>query len=439
MKILVIHPLFPAQFKNWVIEATKQGHEVVALAAMPQVKDGWHGVRVLQYPVSQPPIEYVIHPWAADMEAKIRYGAAVFAAAMELKKQGYRPDCVIAYPPAGQALFIKDVWQDVPLGIHCEMFFRPTGQWIGFDQDFEQNLEIFGEFSAQIYLSNTASLMQLERADAGLSPTRFQANSYPVEFQPKISTIHEGVNSLVFVPKKEISATFFTVGADCPHIPGDRPLSEKDGAKQITFNKEQEIITYTCRSFEPHRGFHSFCRMLPELLAGRENAQVLIGGADTLRYSMPPGVGANWRLIFWSEIADKLTPEQVARVHFVGTLPLKQYIHFLQLSSVHIYLSYPLVVSSSLLEAMSCGCAIVAADIAPVRDMIENGENGVLVDFFDYQTLADRTAFILKSQSTREQLGLNARKYIRQNYDLHKCSLPKLIKWTEKLANGEMQ
>ena len=147
MKILIIHPLFPAQFKNWVIELAKQGHEIIALAALPQVKDGWHGVRVLQYPVSQPPMEYVIHPWAADMEAKIRYGAAVFAAAMELKKQGYQPDCVIAYPPAGQALFIKDVWQDVPLGIHCEMFFRPTGQWIGFDKDFEQNLEIFGEFS----------------------------------------------------------------------------------------------------------------------------------------------------------------------------------------------------------------------------------------------------------------------------------------------------
>ena len=276
--------------------------------------------------------------------------------------------------------------------------------------------------------------MQLERADAGISPTRFQANSYPNEFQPKISVLHEGVNSLVFVPKKELTATFWAVGANCPNIPGDRVLSEKDGAKQNTFSKEQEIITYTCRSFEPHRGCHAFFRMLPELLVLRPNAQVLIGGADTLRYSMAPGVGANWRLIFWSEIAKYLTPEQIARVHFVGTLPVKQYIHFLQLSSVHIYLSYPLVVSSSLLEAMSCGCAIVAADTAPVRDMIENGENGVLVDFFDAHTLADKTAFILKSQSTREQLGLNALKYIRQNYDMHKICLPKLIKWTERLV-----
>ena len=59
-------------------------------------------------------------------------------------------------------------------------------------------------------------------------------------------------------------------------------------------------------------------------------------------------------------------------------------------STVHVYLTVPFVLSWSLIEALSAGCAVVASDTPPVREVVRDDENGLLVDFFDSAGLADR-------------------------------------------------
>lgn len=53
--------------------------------------------------------------------------------------------------------------------------------------------------------------------------------------------------------------------------------------------------------------------------------------------------------------------------------------------------------SWSLLEAMAAGCVVVASDTAPVREVIIDGHNGMLVDFFDHHGIAKRIAKVLDS------------------------------------------
>jgi DNA-binding CsgD family transcriptional regulator len=102
-----------------------------------------------------------------------------------------------------------------------------------------------------------------------------------------------------------------------------------------------------------------------------------------------------------------------ARTHFVGRLPHAQYVRVLQVSAAHVYLTYPFVLSWSLLEAMACGVPIVASDTAPVREVICDAENGRLVEFFNVEALARTTLELLdnKQVTMRQQAQADARRY----------------------------
>jgi glycosyltransferase involved in cell wall biosynthesis len=97
-------------------------------------------------------------------------------------------------------------------------------------------------------------------------------------------------------------------------------------------------------------------------------------------------------------------------------------------------MTYPFVLSWSLLEAMSAGCAIVASDTAPLREAITHGTNGLLTDFFDHQALAGRVCELLDDPEERRRLGLNARAFAVENYDLRSVCLPRQLAWVRQVA-----
>jgi glycosyltransferase involved in cell wall biosynthesis len=123
-------------------------------------------------------------------------------------------------------------------------------------------------------------------------------------------------------------------------------------------------------------------------------------------------------------------------VHFLGNLPYEQFVPLLQLSSVHVYFTYPFVLSWSLLEAMSIGCAIVASNTAPLREAIEHDATGRLVDFFDAPGLADSVTRLLADPAARQRLGAQARAFAQANFDLRQVCLPRQLDWVQGLLNG---
>ena len=126
----------------------------------------------------------------------------------------------------------------------------------------------------------------------------------------------------------------------------------------------------------------------------------------------------------------------LSRVHFLGTIDYKHFIPLLQLSTVHVYLTYPFVLSWSLLEAMACGCAIVASDTAPLREAILKEETGLLVDFFKPDDLALAVVRLLENPELRQQLGINAREFAVKHYDLKTVCLPKMLKLIDRVGLG---
>lgn len=404
MKILFIHQNFPGQFKFLAPALAQQGHQVVAMTMQKISVTEWQGVKLVPYRATRGTTPNV-HPWVSDFETKTIRGEACFRAALEMRAAGFSPDLIIAHHGWGESLFLKDVWPSAKLGIYCEFYYKPEGADVGFDPEFPATDP--GDV-CRLKLKNLNNVLHFDIADAGISPTHWQASTFPESFRSKITVIHDGIDTQAIAPSANAVLT----------LPNGRTLSRAD-----------EVVTFVNRNLEPYRGYHIFMRALPKILSERPNAQIILIGADDVSYGARPADGRKWRDIFIEEVRPQISDADWQRVHFVGTIPYPQFVSLLQVSTVHVYLTYPFVLSWSLLESMSAGCAILASDTSPLREAIRHDETGRLVDFFDAQGLADQVCDILADAPARERLGRAARDFAVENYDLRTVCLPRQLAW----------
>jgi len=325
------------------------------------------------------------------------------------------PDVIVAHPGWGESLFLHQVWPQARLGIYCEFFYQAQGADVGFDPEFSQ---ADADNACRLQMKNANYELHFPRAHAGLSPTHWQASLFPEPFASRIAVIHDGIRTDLVKP--DASAR---IRVQSPQ--GSLELGQSD-----------EVITFVNRNLEPYRGYHQFMRALPAILKARPQARVVIIGGNEVSYGAAPppgpdGQAQTWREIFLSEVKDSI---DLPRVHFVGKVPYADFLRVLQVSTVHVYLTYPFVLSWSLLEAMSAGCAIVASDTAPVREAIRHGETGQLVDFFDPAALTRQVIALCEDPAERARLGAQARAFAVEHYDLEKHCLPRQIAWVAQLA-----
>ncbi len=173
-------------------------------------------------------------------------------------------------------------------------------------------------------------------------------------------------------------------------------------------------------------------RALPKIMAARPNSRVIIVGGDGISYGSPPPDGKTWKEIYLNEVRDQL---DMSRIHFVGKVNYPVFLALLSCSTVHVYLTYPFVLSWSLLEAMACECAIVASDTSPLHEAITDGKTGKLVDFFNDAQLAKSVIELLQDPKRRAQLGAAARQHVITHYDLKRVCLPELVKLIHTLGH----
>lgn len=406
MKILFVHQNFPAQFKHLAPTLLKLGHDVKALAISNNpVPDGIDVRRYKPLRSNTPKI----HPWLLDIESKVIRADAAFYAALNMRDEGFNPDVIIAHPGWGEALFLKDVWPNARMGLYAEFYYQADKNDIGFDPEFSKT---HINEPCRLRVKNAGHDLQFALADALLSPTAFQRSTFPTLLQEKITVVHDGIDTQLLQPNSN---------------------AELRLNNSLVLNKQSEIITFVNRNLEPIRGYHIFMRALPAMLQARPNARVIIVGGDDVSYGAKPTAGSTWKKIFLDEVRDQV---DMSRVHFVGKIAYPNFIKLLQISSVHVYLTYPFVLSWSLLEAMSIGCAIVASNTAPVREAIVDNDTGRLVDFFDAENVAAQVVNLLENPQERARLGKAAREYIIANYDLQTVCLPKQLAWVNRLLHS---
>jgi glycosyltransferase involved in cell wall biosynthesis len=404
---LFIHQNFPAQYLHVIRHLVKQPGNQVYFITQPN--DNYiGGVCKVTYPRDERG-HVNCHAYSVEFDQAVQAGAAVAGVCRDLRNQGFKPDLIIGHSGWGETLFVKDVFPDVPLLANFEFYYHPSGADVGFDPEFVSTFQDPSRLRAR----NATNLLAFEAADWGHSATRWQRSLYPPEMRPRITMIHEGVDTDIVRPKK--SAVF--------KIPiSGRALTRRD-----------EVITYVARNLEPYRGFHTFMRALPQLLRRKKKAQVVIAGADGVSYGTPPPPLSTFREMMLKELGAKL---DLTRVHFVGRLDYPDYLKLLQISSVHVYLTYPFVLSWSFIEAMASGCLLVASDTPPVLELLKDGVNGLTVDFFSYRALANRIETALERSEKMQNLRNAARRTAIEQFDLKKVLLPRWLKLFEDLIEG---
>jgi glycosyltransferase involved in cell wall biosynthesis len=409
MNILFVHQNFPGQYRHLAPAlAAHSGNRVLALRVGED--QSWLGVQVLGYQ-PKPDASVKTHPWLIDLHTKLIRAEAAARRAWTLKQEGFSPDFIIAHPGWGESLLLREIWPNARIGLYCEFFYNPHGADVGFDPEFPPIGDALDD-AGRLRLKNANQLLAFEDAHSGLSPTEWQRSTYPTRLHDRISVIHDGIDTELLRPDPSVSMNL---------------------NRQLKLTRQDQIITFVNRNLEPYRGYHVFMRALPELLRRRPKARVILVGGDGVSYGAAAPKGKTWRSIFLDEVRDQI---DTARVHFVGKLAYRDFVQMLQLSRVHVYLTYPFVLSWSLLESMSVGAAIVASNTAPVREVIADNKTGLLTDFFDQQGLVDRVCDLLDSPEHAAGLGKAARELAVSRYDLNRICLPAQLRWVSQLAGG---
>ena len=390
MRVLLIHQDFLGQFRS-IAQHLARDPGVTLLAIGKQGCPQLAGVRTRTYDLHRAPGQ-ATHHYVKPFKAAVLHGhamlhgQAVLRLLRKLKSEGFVPDVVLGHPGWGETLYVKDVFPRARQIHFAEFYCHAQGADAGFDPEFPMTLDD----AARGRSRNAHLLLSMDLCDAAIAPTQWQKSLHPPAYHDKIDVIHEGVDTASLRPDPQAS---FTLASGKVLRPGD------------------PVVTYVARNLEPYRGFHTFMRAVPHILAQHGQCDIVIVGGDDVSYGSKLAGFSNWRSRMQSEVSF-----DAARVHFLGQIPYARYRSLLQVSKAHIYLTYPFVLSWSMLEAMACGCAVIASDTAPVREVILDGTDGLLVDFFDAAAIAGTVNGVLRDMACGGAMRQRAAHAVRDRY-----------------------
>lgn len=393
--VLFVHNNFPGQFGFLAETLTAQGHRCVAIAS-PTGRD-LPGVPVARWRAKQGSTAGIFDP-ATRAEADLIRASAAGESALSLKQQGFDPDLIIGHPGWGETLFMREVFPGAKQILHGEYYYRSSGGDVGFDPEFGR---VTPKDAFRIHAKNATMALAYAEADKIICPTAFQASRFPDLFRSRIGIIHEGIDTTRIKP--DAAATL--------RLTNGRIL-----------DRSKPVVTFINRRFEPLRGFHIFMRALPKVLAEVPDAEVVLIGADESGgYGPAAPSGMTWKKVMLAEVGERL---DLRRVHFMGRLPHEQMLAALSISAAHVYYTYPFVLSWSLLEAMASECLIIGSDTGPVRDAVENGQNGMLLDFFDVEALSAALIHACRDPEGLLPLRRAARETVLRHFDRDRVCRP---------------
>jgi len=393
--ILFVHNNFPAQFRNLAQKFASHPNirvKAIGMASAP----GMARIELQKYNFSGRELSSV-HAFARRFEMEARRSEQIIYAANALKLSGFYPKLIYVHPGWGEALPLRSLFPAATICSYSEFYYWPFGADVGFDKEFP-SFGVDGE--VRISLRNAATLLALVDADLSIAPTHWQRTVFPEEFHRKIHVVHDGLDI----------ARLTALGG-----PG---ISQINGE---AVRPGDEIVTFVARNLEPYRGFHIFMRALPAILRARPNARIYIVGQDNVSYGTRPEAHANWRQAMMAEVGGEIDQR---RVHFLGQLPYEKYLRLLKVSSAHVYLTYPFVLSWSMLEAMALGCLIVGSDTPPVTEIIQDGVNGLLVPFFGVEEIAATVVEALSDPARHAPLRAAAAETVLRHYDFESVIWP---------------
>ncbi len=390
MHVAFVHRRGLGQFAALAEHLATSGHDVSLICET--VDRRLPSVRVIRHRMEPGPrADSQMARYLGIPDHHVRIGHRVAETFDSMARQGERPDIVIGHIGWGSMMFVKDVLPNIPALGYCEFFYRAEGADVGFAPDDKPDAET----RKRLRLRNIAQLISLEAIDGGISPTFWQKSLYPVAAQKRIAVCHEGVDTQLFRPDQRASLK----------LPDGRIIKTGD-----------PVITFVARDLEPYRGFPQALEAAAKVIQKNNDALFIFVGADGVSYGTPPPGGGSWKDALLSKY--NLPAD---RILFPGAISHDLLRQLYQISTAHIYLTYPFVLSWSVIEAMACGALIIGSDTQPVQEVIRSGQNGLLVPFYDTDALASTILRVLAKPNDFMPLRAAARRTIESRFRLTDC------------------
>ena len=387
MLICFVHQYFPGQFKRLAKHFVDEGHDVIAFhrgLVDGRSSNQIDGVRVIEYGQGLPP-----QPETGALDALewfIRESADLASIADDLRtEEGLRPDLVYSHTGWGRAAYLHDVFTRAKHVKYCEWFYNNRMSSTEF-------LHPGGRDLPSRMATSTLNLQILGDLAYGhklIAPTEWQKSQFPLAMRDNIEVVPDGIDMDFFSPKPDATFT----------LPNGRVVSRRD-----------RLVTYATRGADPFRGFGQFIEALGRLQAIDPTVEAIILGDRKIYYGSDHGTESHFDAVIAEAQIDP------SRTHFLGKLDYASYRDVLRVSSAHVYLTVPFVLSWSCLEAMATGCAVIGSETAPVTEFVTDGENGLLANFFDTEELAERMAEMLDAGARADAMRVKARETVMRRW-----------------------
>ena len=306
---------------------------------------------------------------------------------------------------------MPELYPDVPVINMFEYYYRPHDP----DSDMDFRKDLAWPVEPIKYLRsrcrNAMILLDLQNCDAAYIPTQFQQSRFPDEYLSKLQVIFDGVDRSVYHGHEE----------SLRPVPGSRGARNIAG---VVIPDNVRIVTYVSRGFESMRGFDIFMKSAKLIAERYPDVIFIVVGTDRIAYGGDEAhVAPHKTFKDWVLAQDDY---DLSKFIFTGRMNPVELGKLLASTDLHIYLTVPFVLSWSMMDAMSCGAVVLGSSTPPVKEMIRDGENGFLADFFDPESFADKAIPVLKDPAAHRPLGRAAEQMIVERYSLESV-LPQML------------
>ncbi len=411
MHVLFIHQAFPAQFGRLALELAKVhgwrcSFLIEDLSTCPtpsqEMLDRLELHRLI---IPDEDRDSTPTPWPQIFGKFLGLARAVYEGVA--MRPDLRPDLVVGHGGRGSPTVFLPELLDCPMINYCEYHFAKRRSDISYRLDMPPATEVAPFFPKCI---NAPVLLGLDSMDSGYSATRFQRDTFPERYRSKIEVLFDGIDTHLYRPRKDVP----------------RQLAGK------SILRGTKIVTFVARGLESVRGFDIFVKVARRISRARPDVLFVIAGTEQVYYGWDALHTGKLTFKQWAMERIEHDPD---RFLFLGHIEPEQLAEVLCQSDLHLYLTVPFVLSWSLINAMACGCTVLASDVAPVREVIEPGVTGLVEPLFDADQLADTALKVLDDPATYAPLGQAARALIEEKFSLETC-VPALKNYFERVASA---
>jgi glycosyltransferase involved in cell wall biosynthesis len=171
--------------------------------------------------------------------------------------------------------------------------------------------------------------------------------------------------------------------------------------------RENKNIIFVGRMVEK-KGVKYLIKAMPSVLAAEPNAKLTLIGDGLLRGRIESDVkelGLEDSVTLLGAVSNQLIPD------------------YLSASAIAVV---PSIIDSNgdqeglglvAVEAMGCGCAVVVSDLPALRDVVKNGETGMMVEPQCPEDIANKLVYLLSNQSRCREIADNGRRFVITKFD----------------------